>query len=542
MEAWDIIVLGDGPAALRAAASAAKAGATTLMMSSESLGVGNSAAMDGLAAPLREDTTRSYREDTIRAGDYLCDQDIVSTRISQATRQVDLLERWGVIFRRDSDGIPLVRKAAGHSKPRLTGAGDAMVRETQQVLEEQCLHQGVVRRGDQIPMELVHTHQSVHGIIVLDLSTGLLVPLQSKAIIIADGGFEGAWNNSPAGLGIDIAMRAGLALRDLEFVAWSPLSVEGTNITLPLGLLADGATLYQSNGSPIEVDLYSDTTKLATAISSHSNAVLDLRNLGESSKWWNQTSELITTRLGIDITRQTIPIQPRINTTLGGITTDEHGRAISGKWSRWFTGLYAAGDAASSGLHGAGMVAGNRLLDALAGGDAAGKHAAEYCSKTAHTGRGAIELSSGACEADLDMDLAPAEGAVQRAGALYARLNEIMNHSMGASRNEKDLVSAIDSLTELLLSADDVHIDDHSRLFNTNLLDVMRLKASIRLSLAATRSALARTESRGTHQRADFEESDDEQLHHTLIDAEGNISQLALRKGPSGTWVLSPGA
>jgi len=542
VEAWDIIVLGDGPAALRAAASAAKAGATTLMMSSDSLGVGNSAALDGLAAPLREDTTRSYREDTIRAGDYLCDQDIVSTRISQATRQVDLLERWGVIFRRDSEGIPLVRKAAGHSKPRLTGAGDAMVRETQQVLEEQCLHQGVVRRGDQIPMELVHTQQSVHGIIVLDLSTGLLVPLQSKAIIIADGGFEGVWNNSPVGLGVDIAMQAGLALRDLEFVAWSPLSVEGTNITLPLGLLADGATLHQSNGSPIEVDVYSDTTKLATAISSHSNAVLDLRNLGESSKWWNQTSELITTRLGIDINRQTIPIQPRINTTLGGITTDEHGRAISGKWSRWFTGLYAAGDAASSGLHGAGMVAGNRLLDALAGGDAAGKHAAEYCSKTAHSGRGAIELSSGACEADLDMDLASAEGAVQRAGALYARLNEIMNHSMGASRNEKELMSAIDSLTELLASAGDVHIDDHSRLFNTNLLDVMRLKASIRLSLAATRSALARTESRGTHQRTDFEESDDEQLHHTLVDADGNISQLALRKGPSGTWVLSPGA
>jgi len=541
VEAWDIIVLGDGPAALRAAASAAKAGANTLMMSADSLGGGNSIALDGLAAPLREDTTRSYREDTIRAGDYLCDQDIVSTRTSQATRQVDLLERWGVIFRRDSDGIPMVRKAAGHTKPRLTGAGDAMVRETQQILEEQCLHHGVVRRGDQIPMELVHTNQSIHGIIALDSSTGLLVPLQSKAIIIADGGFGGAWNNSPIGLGADMAMQAGLPLRNLEFIAWSPLSVEGTNVTLPLGLLADGATLHQSNGSPIEIDPFSDTTKLANAISAHSNAVLDLRNLGESSKWWNQTAELLTTRLGIDINRQTIPIKPRINITLGGIATDEHGRAISGKWSRWFTGLYAAGDAASSGLHGAGMVAGNRLLDALAGGDAAVTHAAEYCSKTKHSGRGALETSSGACEADLDMDLAPAEGPVQRAGAIYSKLAEIMNNSMGASRNEKDLVSAIASLTELLLSADDVHIDDNSRLFNTNLLDVMRLKASIRLSLAAVRSALVRTESRGTHQRTDFEESDDEQLHHTLIDADGNISQLALRKGTSGTWVLAPG-
>ena len=139
MEAWDIIVIGDGPAALRASASAAKAGATTLMMSADSLGVGNNSASDGIAAPLKESTTKSHRDDTIRAGGFLCDQDIVSQRVSQASRQVDLLERWGVIFRRDADGIPLVRKAAGHTLPRLAGAGDAMVRETQQVLEEQCI-------------------------------------------------------------------------------------------------------------------------------------------------------------------------------------------------------------------------------------------------------------------------------------------------------------------------------------------------------------------------------------------------------------------
>ena len=95
MEAWDIIVIGDGPAALRAAAAAAKGGASTLMMSSDSLGVGNDSAIDGIAAPLKESTIKSHRDDTIRAGAYLCDQDIVSMRVSQATRQVDLLERDG---------------------------------------------------------------------------------------------------------------------------------------------------------------------------------------------------------------------------------------------------------------------------------------------------------------------------------------------------------------------------------------------------------------------------------------------------------------
>ena len=81
MEAWDIIVIGDGPAALRASAKAAKAGASTLMMSADSLGAGNNSAIDGLAAPLKESTTKSHRDDTIRAGGFLCDQDIVGESI-----------------------------------------------------------------------------------------------------------------------------------------------------------------------------------------------------------------------------------------------------------------------------------------------------------------------------------------------------------------------------------------------------------------------------------------------------------------------------
>ena len=366
MEAWDIIVIGDGPAALRAAASGAKAGATTLMMSADSLGSGSLTALDGIAAPLKESTTKSHRDDTIRAGAFLCDQDIVSNRISQATRQVDLLERWGVIFRRDPDGIPLVRRAAGHSLPRLAGVGDSMARETQQVLEEQCMKHGVSRRGDQLPLHLVHTDEEVHGLIALDMTTGSLNALQAKSIIIADGGYEGVWNGSAIGLGVDLAMRTGLAIRDLEFVSWTPLAIDGTNVVLPIGMLADGATLHHANGDPLDVDDFADAAAIANAMGQES-IVLDARNMGSSSVWWAQTAELLSTRLGINMSKQTIPVTAQVSTTLGGITTDEHGRAISGKWSRWFTGLYAAGESASSGVHGAGMVAGNRLLDALAG-------------------------------------------------------------------------------------------------------------------------------------------------------------------------------
>ena len=543
MEAWDIIVIGDGPAALRASASAAKAGASTLMMSADSLGVGNNSAIDGIAAPLKESTTKSHRDDTIRAGGFLCDQDIVSNRVSQAIRQVDLLERWGVIFRRDADGIPMVRKASGHSLPRLAGAGDSMIRNTQQVLEEQCMKHGVVRRGEQVPLQLVHSGEQVHGVIALDMATGSLNSLQAKSVIIADGGYEGIWTGSKVGLGLDLAMNAGLAARDLEFIAWAPLAVSGTNVVLPIGLLADGATLHHSNGTPIDVDLTSDTTALAEAIGANSDAVLDARNMGESSVWWAQTFELVSQRLGIDMKKQTISIHPRVATTIGGIATDEYGRAITGRWSRWFTGLYAAGDSACSGLHGAGLIAGNRLLDAMAGGAAAGEHAAAHSTKAPHTGRAALETALGAAEADLDFDMAAAEeGPVQRTGPLFAKLGDIMQSSMGLTRGAEGLESALESLDSLADSAEKLHIDDSSRLFNTNLLDALRLKAGVRLAKASVRSALSRTESRGTHQRTDFSEQDDEQLHHTLVDVEGNLSTLAIRKGTSGTWVLTPDA
>lgn len=243
------------------------------------------------------------------------------------------------------------------------------------------------------------------------------------------------------------------------------------------------------------------------------------------------------------MSKQTIPLSTQVSTTLGGITTDEFGRAISSKWSRWFTGLYAAGDAACSGVHGAGMVAGNRLLDALAGGSAAGEHAAEHAAKVSFTGRSALEVQLGSAEADLDFEMAGVEeGPVQRTGAIFSKLSEIMNSKAGSSRNEAGLQAAVKELETLESAADKIHIDDNTLLFNTNLLEALRLKAAIRLSKSTIQCAISRTESRGTHQRTDYTERDSEQIHHTLVDKNGITSTLAIRKGGSGTWVLSPEA
>ena len=173
MEAWDIIVVGDGPAALYAAAEAAKGGASTLMMSSSALGNPGLASLEGLSASVQEMNNRSHREDTIRHGAFLCDQDIVAETTAGAIKHVDLLERRGLNFRRDQQGLPMVRKAPGHAQPRTTDAGSATTTALQQIAEEQCMRHGVIRRGDQIPLSLVHTNQSVDGLIALDMINGV---------------------------------------------------------------------------------------------------------------------------------------------------------------------------------------------------------------------------------------------------------------------------------------------------------------------------------------------------------------------------------
>ena len=134
---------------------------------------------------------------------------------------------------------------------------------------------------------------------------------------------------------------------------------------LPLGMLNSGATIHHVDGTPIESD---NIMEICNALDDSGTVVLDAREMGEQAKWWNSIFRNVKQRTGIDISKQTVALENQVDVTLGGLPVDEHGRVVIGKWSRWFTGLYSAGDAACSGLHGAGLLQGNRLLDSLAGG------------------------------------------------------------------------------------------------------------------------------------------------------------------------------
>lgn len=539
MEAWDVIVLGDGPAALRSAAEAAKQGATTLVLSVNALGSGPHLAQDGIAAPLQESNNRNHREDTIRAGAFLNDQDIVASHTANANRQVDLLERWGLNFRRDAHGIPLVRKAPGHGMARNADAGDATGREIQQILEEQCMRHGVIRRGDHLPLSLIHTNQSVSGITVVDLVNGRIVALQAKAVILADGGFEGAFSHGAVGLGLDLALRAGVPLRDLEFIAHTPLGIKDTHMVLPLGLLHDGATLHEASGSDLEMGEGGLDT-ICQSVSNATQPVLDARNLGDSSKWWKAVFRSVQQRTGIDMNRQTVALEVRPYATLGGVPVDEFGRAILSTWSRWFTGLYAAGEASCSGFHGADLLPGNQMLDAILGGAAAGTHAGKWVKNRQFSNTQASHDAEQAAQADYAAVSEHSEEGVVRVGHVVTKVRDAVQSALGFSRSASGLESAIKTLESASILAESIHVDQSSLIANSNLVEIARVQASARLTLATAQAALARKESRGCHHRNDFTDSNEEYLTHYTVNQKGEVKTLALRKSKTGNWILPP--
>ena len=538
MEAWDVVVLGDGPAALYAAAEAAKGGASTLMMSATGLGNPGMASLDGLSSSLQETNNRSHREDTIRCGAFLCDQDIVAETTSGANKHVDLLERRGLNFRRDQQGLPMVRKALGHAQPRTSDAGSATAIGLQQVAEEQCMRHGVVRRGDQVPLTLVHNNQSVDGIVVLDMINGRIIGIQCKALIIADEGFEGAFTTGVVGLGMDMAFRAGLALRDMEFMTHHPLVIKGTNLYLPTGLLNDGAQLHEASGAAIETTGKS-SIEVTEAILAAVQPVLDARQLGQAESWWGSLFRTVAQRTGIDMKRQTVPLAPAVGHTIGGLPGDGDGRCVVGTWSRWFTGLYAAGDAACTGLHGAAPLAGNRLLDALTSGTSAGRSAAAWVAERKFSTAHSLEAALAEAEADLSTMMEDNEHThVVRCGTVMTNLQTALASTTTFS--EAAMEALLTKLEGVSLTAESLHLDQHSLIANTNLLEILRTQAAVRMVTASLQSGLARQESRGSFVREDYPESNDDFLHHSTVDLNGKIGKLAIKKGAGGHWVLPP--
>jgi len=530
MQAWDVIVVGGSVAALRAAIAASDEGAavTILTPSSPSSFVDDTTSC-GLATSSGETNPSEHAADTRRVGADLCETDIVASSTNSAVAHLAELERWGLNLRRDRNGSPHLGQLPGQSNPRTASTGDSTLREVRTILEEQCIKRNIPRRGDIEILDLVHRlHDKperyedemrgkgwdVCGLIALDTQSGEIFAIQSKSIVLAGSGFQSAWNGDGIGMGTaaNLFLKLGHYLSDLEFTSYHPLTVADTDLKIPLDVLGSGGVVNGPDGQPLSAEDGPDT--LAREILLSGGGSLDLTAISrDDSPWFANVADALLSRCGIDYSQQLIPLNPRVSTTIGGLPTNPSGNVCSFEWEI-IRGLFAAGDAACTGLHGASMNSGDHLLGALTSGSVAGATAANHASESKFVGSSAISsmLTDAHHQHDSILSEAGSEGASP--GSIQSQLAATMQANMGHERSAKGLEiaqSTIQGLSETKMA-----ISDTSPVMNTELVAMLRTKGLVYVARSAVCAAIERTESRGSHVRTDFPETDENQSHHSF--------------------------
>lgn len=463
MESWGVIVLGRGPAALRAAISAADAGGSPIIIDGGSIGSGSGTApLSGLAASVSETSPALHIEDTISMGGETTDKEAAARICDQAVATLAELERWGLVLRRDDSELPHLSGVEGHSVPRLAGCGDSTTREVTRILEEQAIKRGVTRRSDMLPISLVMDNNQTRGIVALDIESGNVIGIQAKAVILATDGYQGLWSDpaNGAGTGAAISAGSGISLKGMENVPMHALTVSGTDLSIPMGVLGSGGRIRMETGEDTDSE----------AVLSGESCVLDLRAMGrESSEWFSQTASRVRDRAGLDISSEVLPLSPSVSATTGGVPVDENGRAVFKEGKMWYTGLYAAGRSCHTGMHGSRPLPGNVLLEDIVTGKVAGSHAATWASNASFGG--AEEVSSAEMAAKNKVDsMFGSEGSP--VGQVTRALSSAMSNIDGTGE-ESAMAVAMAGINEI--SNAGIRVTDPSRSMNTELVSAIHL-------------------------------------------------------------------
>ncbi len=546
----DVLILGSGIAGLRAAVEIKRVygdkidvgiiSKTNLMRPHSVCAEGGTAAV---LYPEEGDSFALHAWDTVKGSDFLADQDVVWDFVKLMPKEILLLEHWGMPWSRRSDGRIAQRPFGGHSFPRATFAADKTgFYEVQTLYNKLLEYDGWVEYEDWFITNIVVEENEFRGVYAIDLRSGQLYLMTAKAAIIALGGggrlydFT-TYSHTVTGDAYGVAWRAGVPLKDMEFVQFHPTGLVPTGILITEGARGEGGYLINNRGERFMKKYAPERMELAprdivsraimTEImegrgfrheeSGLEYVLLDLRHLGEDrvNERLPAIREYCIRYAGIDPVEEPIPVRPAAHYTMGGVRTDSSYKVLSAD-GVWIKGLFAAGEAACASLHGANRLGCNSTAECLVSGRITGLLAAEHALRRREAGKPSVDRSLR--EESWVWSLVKRESG-EPSYSVRERVRRAMGRFFYVFRSEDGMLRGLREIIECRrMFREKVYVEDKSRVYNTDLTIALETANILDTALAVAKSALSRRESRGAHYRLDYpRRNDSEWLKHTII-------------------------
>jgi L-aspartate oxidase len=516
----DFLIIGAGVAGLRAAIEAAEAGRVLVLTKDRLTESASEYAQGGIAVALSDDDRLSLHEqDTINAGDGLCDPEAVRILVEQGPQEIQQLIEWGVAFDREGTRLAFTREGA-HSRRRVLHAhGDSTGREIARTLAQKARSiANITFRSFSAVVDLLTAEGEVCGVTAWNQQERRMIPVQARAVLLATGGLGSVyWETTnpdvATGDGVAMAYRAGAEIADIEMVQFHPtaLFLEGApRFLLSEALRGEGAYLRNAAGERF-MERYSKQGELAPRDVVSRAIIAELHRTQSGPVYLDLThldSDFVKKRFpriyetcshyGVDIARQPVPVHPAAHYAMGGVETDYEGCTN-------LPGLFGAGEVAACGVHGANRLASNSLLEGVVYGARAGR---------------AMRARAGAVVRRFDP---AADGPLQPlpANAVF-ELRRLAWRRAGIERSGEGLQAGLDELSRLAPAFENPHSRNSREGFEAdNMYRVISL---------IVRCALARRESRGCHYRSDYPEKDPSFQKHSRIAKSHDVEFAAVSR------------